>query len=173
MQEYIWFFPLIFIFHELEELIGMKRFLSKNRLLFHQKYPFIYKVSQNFSTEGLAFAVLEEFILCITLCFCAFFMTSHVTSGLWLGAFIACTFHFVVHILQTLILRQYIPATITSLICLPISLWIIYQCFLAQEYGLTQIFPYLCIGFFLVVINLFFAQKLIGIFTRLMKSHLN
>lgn len=172
MREYIWLFPIIFVFHDLEEIIGMRVFLHKNKALLNQKYPYFYKLSKDFSTEGFALAVLEEFVICLLLCLLAVFIHNEVTSGLWLGAFIACTLHFFIHIIQTLVLRKYIPATITSILCLPISIWIIYKCISQLEYPLGSIFPYLVIGFVLVGINLFLAQKLIGIFTRFMNKHI-
>ena len=85
-------------------------------------------------------------------------------KSLWLGAFIGCAFHFIVHFGQAIILKKYIPALITSIICLPISIYIIWQCF-AQITITTQLVISMVIGVLIVVINLILAQRLIGWFT--------
>ena len=55
-------------------------------------------------------------------------------------------------------------ALITSIICLPISIYIIWQCF-AQITITTQLVISMVIGVLIVVINLILAQRLIGWFT--------
>ncbi|WP_304090008.1 HXXEE domain-containing protein [Methanobrevibacter gottschalkii] len=152
MEEFIWLFPIIFIFHDMEEIIGLGPWMAKNNI----------KLYKNFSTEGFALAVFEELIVCIILCILAF--NSMFFKSLWLGAFIGCAFHFIVHFGQAIVLKKYIPALITSIICLPISIYIIWQCF-AQITITTQLVISMVIGVLIVVINLILAQRLIGWFT--------
>ena len=67
MDRYIWLFPIIFIFHDMEEVIGFGGWLKRNEKMLAVKYPFVLKTYKNFSTEGLALAVYEELIVCIAL----------------------------------------------------------------------------------------------------------
>lgn len=118
MEKYIWLFPLLFIFHDMEEIIGFGIWLKKNKSMLDKKYPFISKVYENYSTEGMAFAVFEEFILCIIFCILTVITENQYVYLLWLGSFIAYTLHLVIHIGQSIIIRKYIPSLITSIICL-------------------------------------------------------
>jgi len=168
LREYCWLFPLIFIFHDMEEIIGFGLFLKKNKTLLETKLPFFIKMYKDFSTEGFSFAVYEELILCLLFSVLAYITNFSVLWNLWLGAFIACTFHFIVHIGQSLLIRQYIPAVITSILCLPPSIYINYQCLcliLVKDGGNFTIIS-LVLGFVIVFINLLLIQQSIGWFTR-------
>lgn len=68
MESYIWLFPLLFIFHDMEEIIGLIPWYQKNKKLLEKRFPKICKVYADVSTEGFAFAVLEELVLCIVVC---------------------------------------------------------------------------------------------------------
>ena len=76
-----------------------------------EKYPSALSSHKDFTTEGFSFAVFEELVLCIILSVLAFGTDIASCWYIWLGAFVGCTLHFVVHIVQALWLRQYIPAT--------------------------------------------------------------
>lgn len=167
MNDYFWIFPLIFIFHDMEEVIGLRLWIEKNKSLIAERFPRILKTYQDFSTEGFAAAVYEELILCILISLFCVITQNSIIHDIWLGAFIGCTIHFAIHILQTCILRMYIPATITSIICLPVSVFIILKC-LGQIGNLSVATAcWIIAGMIVTGINLIFAQKLIGCFTRL------
>lgn len=166
MNEYVWLFPVIFMFHDMEEIIGFGIWLKNNKEILSEKYPAILQTYKDFSTEGFALAVFEELVLCIAFCMLALFLNIQAFWYLWLGGFIACTLHFVIHIGQAAIMKQYIPAVITSVICLPISVWIIYKCFLTIESAWWYVGIFIVAGILIVAINLKFAQKMIGWFTR-------
>ncbi|MCR5455508.1 MAG: HXXEE domain-containing protein [Bacteroidales bacterium] len=154
-------FPLIFIFHDMEEIVGMKAFLRRNGQLLTSKIPRAKSIVQSFSTEGFALAVYEELVLSIVLSITALMVEStDIFLNLWLGAYIGCAFHFVVHIGQSIAIRKYIPALITSIICLPISIYIIKQ---SMDVFLPRI-SILCtaIGFVLVFVNLAAAHRLMA-----------
>ena len=166
MEKYVWLFPIIFIFHDMEEIIGFGIWLKINKPILCKKYPNILNTYRDFSTEGFSLAVFEELVLCIAFSVFALLLDIQPLWYLWLGGFIACTLHFIIHIGQAIVMRQYIPATATSIICLPISLWILYKCFLTiiNEWWYVAIF--IVVGILVVLINLKFAQKMIGWFTK-------
>ena len=64
MQNIFWLFPIIFMLHEMEEVIGFRIWLDKNRDI-ARKYTKLSRLYQNFSNEGFSIAVLEEYLLCI------------------------------------------------------------------------------------------------------------
>ena len=61
MKEYILLLPIIFIFHDMEEIVGFERFFRRNPDLY-DRFPRVLKAYRNFKTEGFAAAVYEEFI---------------------------------------------------------------------------------------------------------------
>lgn len=71
MGKYVWLFPLLFIFHDMEEIIGFGIFLKKNKRMLDRKYPFVIRTYEPFSTEGIAFGVFEQFAVCLLFCILA------------------------------------------------------------------------------------------------------
>ncbi|NJB07047.1 HXXEE domain-containing protein, partial [Clostridioides difficile] len=157
-------------FHDMEEIIGFGIWLKKNKSMLDKKYPFISKVYENYSTEGMAFAVFEEFILCIIFCILTVITENQYVYLLWLGSFIAYTLHLVIHIGQSIIIRKYIPSLITSIICLPISIWCISKSIYIVDCEMSTTILYSIIGIIIVALNLKFAQSLIGKFTKWMSN---
>lgn len=166
LEKYVWLFPIIFIFHDMEEITGFGIWLRNNKQILHEKYPTILNTYKDFSTEGFALAVFEELVLCIAFSAFAYLLDIQALWYIWLGGFIACTLHFIIHIGQAVFMKQYIPATVTSIICLPISLWILYKCFLMIKSEWYYVTIFIVLGVLIVAVNLKFAQKMIGWFTR-------
>lgn len=170
MSMYIWLFPLLFIFHDMEEIIGFIPWLNHNQKFLIEKYPKIIRpVIRQYgqsSSEGFALAVFEELLLCILVCLISLFTNWY---GLWLGGFIGCTLHFLIHILQTMVIRRYIPCFITSITALPISIYVIYKSLELLQYSLYQVLFYSFAGIFIIAVNLVFAQMLMRCFSNFLK----
>ncbi len=163
MDQYIWLFPVLFIFHDMEEIIGLRTWILKNNSMLIYKFPKISKIFEHYSTEGMAFAVFEEFLLCILICVTAIAFGSY---GLWLGCFIAYTIHLIVHLLQAIIIKKYFPALATSVIALPVSVWLIYASNGILDYSKGFMIMYTLIGLGLIGINLKFAHGIMHKFTK-------
>lgn len=136
MSEFVWTFPILFIFHDMEEIIGFGLWLTKNREFLDNKYPKISNTYKPYSTEGMA------------------------------AAFMAYTVHLVIHIGQSIVIRKYIPALITSLICLPISIWVIASSITLLSYSVSNVIVYSLIGIVAIAGNLEIAHWIIHIFTK-------
>lgn len=163
MQEIIWIFPILFIIHDMEEIMGFELWLKKNRTLLDRKYPKISSTYKPYSTEGMAAAVMEEMMLCLVICIISRFTEFY---GLWLGTFVAYTIHLIVHIGQTIVIKKYIPAVITSIICLPLSIWFIAVSISTLSYSISQVFAYSLIGIVIIAGNLKIAHWIIHVFTK-------
>lgn len=150
----------------MEEIIGFGIWLKNNKEILSEKYPRILNIYRDFSTEGFSVAVFEELVLCIAFSALALLLDIQAFWYVWLGCFIACTLHFIIHIGQSIVMKQYIPALITSIICLPISMVILYKCFLTIQNVWWYVAIFIIMGVLVVAINLKFAQKMIGFFTR-------
>lgn len=171
MEQYIWLlFPIVFIFHDMEEIIGMELWIKKNKKLLEQKYPAILKTYANFSTEGFAFAVYEELIVCMFFSFLALFTSFIFCKLLWFGIFVGCTLHFLVHIVQAIIIGKYIPALVTSLMCSPISVFIIYKSISLINCNLALMLIFSIVGTFIIGVNLKFAHYLMKWFGKKIKT---
>ncbi len=168
MEKYVWLFPILFIFHDMEEIIGFGIWIKKNRTMLDERYPKISKIYDNYSTEGMALAVFEELVICILFCILALALKNTVFWLIWFGGFVAYTFHLIIHVGQSLVIRKYIPALITSIIALPISIWVINRCVQELNCGIGTLILFSLLGILIVGLNLKFAQSLISKFTNWM-----
>ncbi len=166
LDKFVWLFPILFIFHDMEEIIGFGIWLKKNRAMLNERYPKVNEIYKDFSTEGMAAAVLEEFMVCILFCVLSIVTQTRYIWMLWLGGFIAFALHLVIHIGQSIVMKQYIPSLITSVIALPISIWVISGCVQVVNCGIGMVIAFSVLGIVIVGLNLKFAQSLIGKFTR-------
>ena len=117
IETLIWLFPIMFMIHELEEIIFMKPWIKKNAATIQKRFPFIgrrfRKATKDFSTRKFALIVAEEFIIISAVT---------VVSMQWgfinmfTGMLIAYSLHLFIHIVQFIIYRRYIPTIVTSLI---------------------------------------------------------
>ncbi len=162
MKELIWLFPILFIVHDMEEIMGMQIWLDKNRTILREKYPMICKKYRNYSTEGMTAAVMEEMVICLAAC-----MFSRFTGiyEVWLGMYAAYLIHLFIHIGQSIMFKQYIPALITSILCIPIGVWVLVTSTELLQYGVLKVVILSIIGLVVIVANLILAHKIIRAFT--------
>ena len=157
MAFYLWMFPLLFIFHDMEEIIGLVPWIHFNETLLAQKVPTILKIHKGVTTKGFALAVFEQFILVLSITFLAYFTQSRVFELIWLGGFVAFALHLLLHIGQSILLRKYIPALITSILCFPVSAYLITDIVHLWRVSTSEFFLFSLIGSGIVIINLLFA----------------
>ncbi len=159
MDKYIWLLPILFIFHDMEEIVGLGKWLAKNKEMLCDKFPSLRKLKINdaYTTEGMALAVFEELVLCIAISILSILLNWY---ALWLGVFIAYAMHLIIHIVQAMIIRKYVPALATSIIALPLSIYIISRSIALLEFTSGYVIMYSIIGMAVVAINLKFAHHL-------------
>ena len=92
------------------------------------------------STTGFAIAVAEEFIIISGVSVYAV-LSQHYF--LWMALFLAFGIHLLVHVGQFVLLRKYIPAIVTSLLCLPYA---VYVCYFFYSTGLFTAMDFLLGG---------------------------
>src|SRR5699024_3697781 len=117
--------PIIFMLHEFEEIICFKPWIEKNQSWLITKYPLFSKLVAHLnemSVPTFAMLVLEEFILVSIVTITA--LTLH-WYNIWVAIFTAFAFHILIHIIQWIIIRKYIPVIITSLLALPYIFWVL------------------------------------------------
>ena len=158
MKEYILLLPIIFIFHDMEEVVGFGYFFKKNPDLY-VRFPRVLKAYRNFKTGGFAAAVYEEFIPFFGVSLLAYYFPNKILLSMWYGLFLALAGHFIIHIGQTVYLRKYIPSFITSLICLPVSVNILLRCTRIMTFGVIEILT-IILSVMFMMLNLKLAHKL-------------
>ena len=126
MDKYIWIFPVMFIFHDMEEVIWLPGFIEKNREDIVKRYPISEKLlsayKKGMTTEAFALAVYEELIILIAISALVEITKTQWAMGIWYGGLIGFTVHLVIHIIQSIAIKRYIPSLITSIITLPPSI---------------------------------------------------
>ena len=168
MKEYILLLPIIFIFHDMEEIIGFVPFFRKN-LYLYERFPKVMNAYRGLTTEGMAVGVYEEFIPFFGISLLAYFFPGRVLYGLWYGIFLSMTAHFIVHIGHTLYIRKYIPSFITSIICLPISILILIKCAAFVNFDILTV-TFIIVGILLMIANLRLAHMLSHFVNRKLRS---
>lgn len=165
IQVIIWLFPILFIIHDFEEIIFMRAWMSKNKSYLCDRFPTLSKKLlphfDSITTSAFALGVAEEFIL-ISIITVVSYMTNWYS--LWIGSFIAFTLHLLIHCLQAFVVRKYIPCIVTSVICLPICIYIIKQIIQISTLNTITLYSILC--FIIMVINIGFIHKVMAIFSK-------
>lgn len=144
--------PIIFMLHEFEEIICFKPWIEKNQSWLITKYPLFSKLVAHLnemSVPTFAMLVLEEFILVSIVTITA--LTLH-WYNIWVAIFTAFAFHILIHIIQWIIIRKYIPVIITSLLALPYIFWGLNT--ILKEIPINCIILYWICGVFVMCINL-------------------
>ena len=62
MREYLMFLPFIFIFHDMEEIVGFGWFFRRNPWLY-KRFPKVMKNYIGFTETGMAIGVYEELLV--------------------------------------------------------------------------------------------------------------
>ena len=172
MEKYIWLFPVLFIFHDLEEIIGLGAWGRKNTPMIEKRMPklaVIYqKMFSQYSTEGMALAVFEELLLCILVCLIAIVFQFY---QLWIGVFMAYILHLFMHMGQTIIWHGYIPAVATSLIAAPVSILVLRDSLRILNFDIGTVILWSFVGLITIALNLKFAHFLMHWITK--KLNLN
>lgn len=117
--------PVVFMFHDFEEIVMFKPWLTKNKEELQRRFPtFEHFLARRhylqMSTSAFAVAVLHEFLLISIITFISLWYNIYF---LWFAAFMAYFLHLFVHIAQWCIYRKYVPVIITSFLTLPYCLY--------------------------------------------------
>ncbi len=120
------------------------------------------------TTASFALGVAEEFVIIVIITFTAYRFNWY---NLWMGAFITFMIHLIIHCIQAIVLRSYVPALITSIICIPICGYIIMRTI--GQFSLVDNVVYSLISIVIMVINLFMIHKGMVYFDRWLKRYQN
>ena len=148
----------------MEEIIGFGWFFRNNPEIF-KRYPRITEAYKDFTTAGMALAVYEEFIPFFGISLLAYYFENDVLNALWFGLMLSLTAHFIVHLMQSIYIKKYVPSLITSIICLPISVVILINSSKYMNFSLMSV-VIIFASIILMMANLKFAHWLMHKFGK-------
>lgn len=157
------FLPTVFLFHDFEEIILMRRFLDRNGSELATRYSWLRKLlsgtMSNLSTAGFALSVFVIF-LAITLATVLSLLLD--LPWLWFAAFSVLSVHFVLHILSVIVYGKYAPVLITSVLALPYSVYTGVKFFAAYPFSWSAVILWFALGLVIsaAVMRLAFAAGL-------------
>lgn len=153
MKELAWLMPLLFILHDMEEIVLGMAWKKKEPAL--KKYTKVKLVPFGTSkdTAGMSFAIYEELLL---LCLSALIgvCTSHYE--IWFGFLAGNILHIItLHmILVPLKYRCYVPGLLSSVLTLFPNIWMYVSAARLLHYRFVQIVLYSVIGMIIAMANL-------------------
>ena len=150
-------FPIIFMIHEFEEIIMIEKWMNKNRSDFDRRFPRIAQRMNKFmdiDTRNFSIIVAEEFFIVSILT-----ITSVLTNNIiyWYCILTAFSIHLIIHFLQFVIWKKYIPAIITTILCIAYCIFAIEK----ASYILTfkELFIYAVVGIIIGAVNLLVMHR--------------
>ena len=149
---------VLFMIHEFEEIIFIKKFIEKNKVLKNMKNELFVKKKESYpSTEITSLMIAEEFIILSTLLFIA---SEFRMYEIVLSLFIVYIAHLVPHIYDALRYRKFSPGSRTSFIIFPLGILIIWNVILNKEINFVIFILCVIIIGFLMILNLMFLHKI-------------
>ena len=167
----IWLLPIVFMIDDFEEIIFFKSWINKNKDYLLEKFPkvskrFLHRLD-NLSTSAFTLAVAEEFVLLSLITLGSVIFDNYV---LWLAAFMGFFVHLLIHLVQWIIIKRYIPAIWTTFFALIYCVYTLHIIITKNIFQISEIVLWTIIGFGLVVMNLIFAHKLAEMYDKKQKG---
>ncbi|WP_461205576.1 HXXEE domain-containing protein [Clostridium sp. DL1XJH146] len=157
----IWLFPIVFMIHEFEEIIFIRGWISRNKRSICEKYPRFGKriltQCKDISTEVFSLIVAEEFIIVAIIVIIAGIKNNY---NLFLGLVIAYCMHLLMHIIQTIIIKKYIPAIATTILTGFYCLYVMHYFINNNLLNLNKVIIYGIIMTVIAALNLLVMHKL-------------
>ena len=157
----IMLFLLVFMIHEYEEIIMFRRWIDRNREELRERFPKIESFFTrhglfDYSTSTFAVGTGHEFILVSVVSFCS----------VWTGQF-----HLLMHIVQWIVYRKYVPVIITSLLTLPYCIYSFAEFLKVTVLSFPQLVLWAVIGIVLTILSVFSAFFFMDRFQRWEKGN--
>lgn len=153
--------PVVFMIHDFEEIIFAKYWIDRNQNYLKERFP---KVAakllprvESLSVSGFSFAVAEEFVLLSIVTYVSVYLDTYY---LWFAAFMGFSIHLLVHVVQWIMLRRYVPAIVTSLVSLAYSVYAFIVVLDTNVFQFSEMVMCTVIGILVMVVNILFAHKL-------------
>lgn len=142
MREIFWVLPILFMFHDFEEIIFLESWvknLNRKKLDKHFAKQMIENSLSHLENTTTANFTIGVFGIYMVLIGCTFIAYIWNLEEFWISLFLVFTMHLLIHCIQAMIFKGYIPALYTSLICIPICMYILLSIFSKNTFSCTNI----------------------------------
>lgn len=155
--------PIIFMIHEYEEIIFVQAWTRQHRAQLRRRFP---RVELFLSRQGLfecstatfAASTAYEFLLLSGI---TFFAVAQELYTWWFACFVGHTFHLLLHLMQGLFYRRYLPFLLTSLLSIPYCIYTFISFQKAHLLSVKQMLLWAGVGIGMMAIVLFSALFLL------------
>lgn len=157
----LWLPCALFVIHDLEEALFLMPWLHRNQKMLALRFPLLsYRILRHFDRiSAPIFAVMaaEELALLVAVTVYAQLWGQYT---LWLALFLAFAIHLALHLAQWLVVRRYIPALATSLLCLPICIWLLFAIENSRPFSVRELVLCALLGLLAAGANLFVIHRI-------------
>ncbi|WP_281644986.1 HXXEE domain-containing protein [Bacteroides zoogleoformans] len=160
--------PFVFVIHEYEEIIMFRCWMDRNKEELRKRFPGIESFFTRrglfyYSTATFAVGTAHEFILISVVSFCSVWTEEYQW---WFAALTGYSVHLLIHIMQWIVYRKYVPVIITSLLTLPYCIYAFAEFLKETALSSSQMVLWATIGIVLTVLSLFSAFFCMGKFQQ-------
>lgn len=113
--QFYFVFPALFMLHELEEIVWMPSFVKKISI----QYP-NNRILSYYTPFAFNFIVLEQFLILMTSLYLSYQFNNYT---IYATIVIAYIYHVFGHLIQTLVIRKYVPGLLTGILTSWFSLY--------------------------------------------------
>ena len=165
--------PFVFMVHEYEEIIMFRRWIDRNREELRKRFPkiesfFTRRGVFDYSTSIFTVGTAHEFILISVVSFYSVWIGEYQW---WFAALTGYSVHLLMHIVQWIVYRKYVPVIITSLLTLPYCIYSFAEFSKTTVLSFSQMVLWAAIGIVLTILSLFSAFFFMDRFQRWEKGN--
>lgn len=126
----------------------------------HERFPrILHNLNKqiDINTRKFSIIVAEEFVAVSTLAIISILTNNVIYYWCCISAF---TIHLIIHLVQFIYWRGYIPAIVTSIFCIPYCIVAIHS--VSSILVLNELLMYAVISFIVCAINFYYMHKLVS-----------
>ena len=138
--QFYFLFPSLFMLHELEEIIWMPSFVKKLSTQFPNNRILSYYTHFAFNA-----IVLEQFLILLLSLFLSYWFNNYT---IYTTIVIAYIYHVLGHLIQTVVIRKYVPGLLTGILTSLFAL-----CNLKNEFPI-KLYAYSLFTLLVIILNL-------------------
>ena len=138
--QFYFLFPSLFMLHELEEIVWMPSFVKKISAQFPDNLILSYYTPFAFNA-----IVLEQFLILLLSLFLSYWFNNYT---IYATIVIAYIYHVFGHLIQTVVIRKYVPGLLTGILTSLFSL-----CNLKNEFPII-LYGYSLFTLLVIIVNL-------------------
>jgi len=138
--QFYFLFPSLFMLHELEEIVWMPSFVKKISVQFPDNLILSYYTPFAFNA-----IVLEQFLILLLSLFISYWFNNYT---IYATIVIAYIYHVFGHLIQTVVIRKYVPGLLTGILTSLFSL-----CNLKNEFPII-LYGYSLFTLLVIILNL-------------------